>query len=236
MKLILMRITIITMVTLGLSCSQSKETHLIGKVKELRKGVIYLKKVENNKLIIIDSVYLKGSDSFDFKLDIDEPDVYHLHLDKKDGIAFNDFVEVFLEPSKIVNVTTSLNKFKKELIITGSENHKRFSEFKKINNQFSKQRFSLLKANIRAVKNNNKDSINLIANQLENSLKRKYLYTVNFALANKNYEVAPYTVLREIKDINVKYLDTIYNSLEKRIQVSKYGKKLKKLIKRKNSV
>ncbi|WP_316931602.1 hypothetical protein [Flavimarina sp. Hel_I_48] len=66
---------------------------------------------------------------------------------------------------------------------------------------------------------------------MQDLVRRKYLYTVNFAMNNKNLEVAPYLAISEIFDANVKYLDTIYKALEPDIRKSKYGKTLKGFIK-----
>jgi len=54
---------------------------------------------------------------------------------------------------------------------------------------------------------------------------------VNFALNNKDYEVAPYLAVSEIFDANIKYLDTIQKSLSPEVRDSKYGKSLTDFIK-----
>lgn len=236
MKSKILRLAIVIAITFSLySCTKKQtETHFTGTIKGLSKGTVYLKKVEDTTLVVLDSISLKGSDSFDFKVNISEPDLYYLHLDKKDGIEFNDLIEVFLEPSKTIHLTTQLDKFDGKLVVKGSENHSRLETFKKVNNNFNKKRFSLLSANLEAVKNNNQDSIALIYSQVEKIIKHKYLYTVNFALTNKEYEVAPYVVMKEIKDAQIKYLDTVYNSLGVKAKVSKYGKQLKDLIAERN--
>lgn len=223
---------LLLLVLIILGCSKSnKSTHFYGKIKGLSKGIVYLKKADSSQVTIIDSVFLKATNEFNFDLKIPEPDVYHLHLDKKDGIEFNDYLEVFLEPSEAaIKLYTSLNKFDKNVVVTGSENHRLYSIFKKNTSNFNKQRFSLLKANIEAVKNKHQDSITLTYNKLQKNLKYKYLYTVNFAKTYSNYEVAPYVMVRECKDVNVKYLDTVYNSLSNTVKTSKYGKQLKRLI------
>ena len=61
-------------------------------------------------------------------------------------------------------------------------------------------------------------------------LKRKYLYTTNFAVNNAKYEVSPYVALADIYDINLKYLDTIQKSLSPQVAKSLYGKKLNQYI------
>jgi len=54
---------------------------------------------------------------------------------------------------------------------------------------------------------------------------------VNFAINNKDLEVAPYIVLSEAFDANTKYLDTVYKALNRKVKKSMYGKKLEDLIK-----
>jgi len=232
MKLLSIRLAIVATTIFGLFSCNNKgfETRFKGTIKGLSKGTIYLKKVEDTVLVVLDSANLKGSDSFDFKLNISEPDVYYLHLDKKDGIKYNDLIEVFLEQTETISLTTQLDKFNRKLVVKGSKNHQLFETYKKVNSEFNKKRFSLLRSNFDAVKNNNQDSIKLIYDQLNKTLKHKYLYTINFALRNKDYHVAPYVVVKEIADVNTKYLDTVYNSLAVSIKGSKYGKQLKELI------
>ena len=52
------------------------------------------------------------------------------------------------------------------------------------------------------------------------------MFATNFALNNRDFEVAPYIALSEIYDINVKYLDTIQKSMSPKVAKSLYGKKL----------
>ena len=56
------------------------------------------------------------------------------------------------------------------------------------------------------------------------------MYTINFAINNKDSEVAPYLALSEIYDANIKYLDTINNQLTPKVKASKYGKQLQDYI------
>ena len=48
---------------------------------------------------------------------------------------------------------------------------------------------------------------------------------------NSDYEIAPYLVLSEAYDANIKYLDTVYHGLSPRVKDSKYGKELEAYIK-----
>lgn len=81
-----------------------------------------------------------------------------------------------------------------------------------------------------AYKNNKADEMNKIELQQQDILKRKYLYTTNFAVNHADYEVAPYVALAEIYDINLKFLDTIQKSMTPKVSKSLYGKKLNNFI------
>ena len=48
---------------------------------------------------------------------------------------------------------------------------------------------------------------------------------------NKDYEVAPYLAVSEIFDANIKFLDTIQESLPPKVRDSKYGKSLEEFLK-----
>jgi hypothetical protein len=61
-------------------------------------------------------------------------------------------------------------------------------------------------------------------------IRRKYLYTINFAVSHNTSEVAPYLAVTLIANANPKFLDTIYNSLQGNLKSSLYGKQLKAII------
>jgi hypothetical protein len=75
-----------------------------------------------------------------------------------------------------------------------------------------------------------------IAKEQDLVTKRRYLYAVNFALNNKEYEVAPFIALSEIPDVNLKYLDTIQKMMTPKVAKSMYGKKLKDFYKERRKV
>jgi len=80
------------------------------------------------------------------------------------------------------------------------------------------------------IKSGDTMKINNVQKKSDNLLKRRYLFTVNFALNNKTSEVAPYLALNEIYNANIKLLDTINNSLAAHVKTSKYGKDLQQFI------
>lgn len=79
--------------------------------------------------------------------------------------------------------------------------------------------------------NDNQDTLALKLKREQSALiSSKYLATINFAINHNNLEVAPYLMLSEAFNSNIKYLDTVYNTLTPKIKDSKYGKELKSFI------
>jgi hypothetical protein len=58
---------------------------LSGNIKGLKKGMIYLQKLEDSTLINLDSALIDGISTFNFKEVIKEPEVMYLYLNLKDG-------------------------------------------------------------------------------------------------------------------------------------------------------
>mgnify|MGYP001270796284 CR=1 FL=1 len=226
------RLTILSLVSLFLlaSCSKDGDFTLTGKVNGLKKGKIYLQRIEDTSLVTIDSVIVDGDPTFEFITDLKEPQIVYLALEKVDAYEYDDRIMIFAEPGQMT-VNTSLKNFESQAAITGSQNQQKLDEYTKIIRRFNDQNLDLIKKSFEVRKEGWEDSIVFYDTKLQNLTKRKYLYTVNFALNNKEYEVAPYLAVSEIFDANVKYLDTIYSSLKPKIRRSKYGKALKDYIK-----
>ena len=89
---------------------------------------------------------------------------------------------------------------------------------------------TLIEKKFNAIKSNNTKAIDSLNAKQDSNTKRRYLFATNFAINNKNYEIAPYIALSEIYDINIKYLDTIQKSMSPKVAQSLYGKKLTKYV------
>ena len=225
-----MKYSIITLFSLLLLVSCGKEEtktnlHITGNIKGLQKGTLYIQKVEDSSLVIIDTIVFNGDSKFTSDLDIKSPEMYYLFLDRGVTNSIDNSLPFFAEPGNI-NIDTSLKFFFADVKITGSKNQDKYDEYKKIVSRFNDQNLSLteLKFKSFAAKDTKKlDSIEQVQNGIT---KRRYLFTTNFAITNKDYEVTPYVVLTDIADINLKFLDTIHKSMTPKVLQSKYGKEL----------
>ncbi len=84
--------------------------------------------------------------------------------------------------------------------------------------------------NFKAQKDNNQKKSDSLRQVSEAEVRRRYLYSINFALSHLDSEVTPYITLTDLVNANIKYLDTINNSLTDKVKNSLYGKKLDQFI------
>lgn len=214
-----------------ISCNNKPETNLqiTGTVKGLQKGTLYLRKLGDSTYSTIDSMKIDGKSEFESNINLKSPEMLYLFLDRGETNSGDNNLMFFAEPGKI-NIATDLEYFYSNAVVTGSKNNELYENYKKISSKYNEQQLELTVAKIKALKNK---QTNLIASIQEKSnaiLKKKYLYAINFAVANKDYEVAPYVALTEINDATIKYLDTIQKSMSPKVAKSRYGVLLTKYI------
>lgn len=221
-------------ITSLIGCNETKDTdvmNLTGTVKGLKKGTILFQKFEDTVLVTIDSVLVDGNSSFKFSDNVESPEIYYLYVRLKDGSLKDDRITFFAENSDI-NITTNLKNFGSAAVITGSENDKAYRDYLKLKDRYVIRNLSLIEERLKL--DLNKNVSDSTAQDIENRQRalnsNKYFATINFALNHNDYELAPYLVLSEVYDANIKYLDTVYNKLTPKIKDSKYGKELESFI------
>ncbi|SHE47650.1 protein of unknown function [Psychroflexus salarius] len=230
------KITITLMTFIGiLSCTnQENQLHVNGKIEGLKKGTLYLQSFQDSSFYNLDSITFKGSDEFNLNSQISEPQILALKLNDKSKDEDFKRLYFFGDPNEAYTVNTTLDGFiVNQEISTKSDNQQKLEEFNAMLKQFNDENLNLIATSLE--QENNKtiapQKQDSLQKRYNNLLKRKYLYTVNFAINNKDLEVAPYVMLTEAYNANVTYLDTVYKSLKPKIQKSKYGKQLSDLIK-----
>lgn len=212
------------------ACNNKKEPELIVKtnIRGLKKGTVYLKQVIDTSMTIMDSVTINGESLLELHTEINEPDMFYLFLDKNS--TNEDYISFFADKG-ITEINTTLKNFVFDAKIKGSKHQKVYEEYKKVISNFNTRNLNLIKEKFEAHKKKDSTKINSIKELSDKNLKRKYLYTVNFALNNKDSELAPYLTLTEIYNAKIDLLDTINKSLSPHVKASKYGKKLDNYIK-----
>lgn len=224
MKKILLALSIL----LTISCTKETSNFTLkGNIKGLKKGTVYLEREQDSTYKILDSLEINGNPDFELHYNLEEPEVLYLRLNKNDD---DEGIVTFFADKGITEINSTLKNFNFNAKIKGSKQQELLEEYIAIMSKFNDQNLDLIKESFEPKKENDTTS-NIDYEEKYNSiLKRKYLYTINFAVTHNTSEVSPYLAVTEIADANPKFLDTIYNSLEANLKTSLYGKKLKALI------
>ncbi len=210
-----------------ISCGGNEESTMTvsGKVKGLKKGMLYLQKIPDSTLVTIDSVEIADDESFTFTTELESPEIYYLYLNKDDNNEINDRIIFFGEPG-IITINTSWNTFDLNAKIEGSETHKRLEEYQDMMSKFNSKSLDYLQAIFDPKIKNDSVAMDSIQKLKDLNTLGEYRYAINFALFNKNSCIAPYIALKEVPNANIKFLDSINNSLAPDVANSKYGKAL----------
>ena len=217
------KILVIGLLLLIVACSKEKELGNMvvqGKIKGIKKGTLYLKKMRDTLIVSVDSIRLFGKDSFTLSDNITSPEMYFLSLDQ------NQSTLSFFGEEGIITINDQVEKFGISPVIEGSINQKILESYKEVAKKFQGKQLDLLAANMQAQKDRDLETSQSLRKKAEKQNLKKYIYTINFALNNVDTEAAAYITLTELVNANVKYLDSINNSLTEKVQQSYYGKKL----------
>jgi len=213
-----------------ISCAKKEdEMILTGNVKGLKKGTLLLQKIKDSSLITVDSLLVNGASNFVFSETISEPELYYLHVKVDHGIIRDDRISFFAEASEMT-LHTNLDNFVVDAKITGSKNQEKLVEYQKILDRYSDQSLELIEKSFNAQRDGNDSIVASIEKTQQSIIAKKYLATISYALANTDYEIAPYLMVNAVSNARLKYLDSVYNTLSPKIKDSKYGKDLESLI------
>ena len=210
------------------SCNQNEKSNfkdfmiVKGSIKGLRKGKLYLQRIKDTMLINLDSAYVDGSPEFRFQTPIKTPEVFYLYLNKDDGDSLNDRILFFGEKGTI-EINTLLKTFESSAKISGSKNQELLQKYQSMSRRFNDKNLDLLKDLYVAKGKKQIERVDTLEKKIASLLKRRYLYTINFAAQNPDQNLAPYLAITEVYDANLTLLDSIANKLTNKVKASKYG-------------
>jgi len=190
-----------------------------GSIKGFQKGTLYLQHVQDTNYVTLDSLVMNSTTDFRLGCNLDQIEMLYLTLSEDinaDRISF-------FGSNGETQINTTLKHFKYDAQIEGGPQQELLESYYKNINLFKEQRLKFIEEKLNAQLKSDVTLANEIQLQIDNVTRRSYLYSINFAINNKNSEVAPYIALSEVYNANVKYLDTINSVLPKNIADSKYG-------------
>ena len=141
------KILVIGLLFLIVACSKEKELGNMvvqGKIKGIKKGTLYLKKMRDTLIVSVDSIRLFGKDSFTLTDNITSPEMYFLTLDQ------NQSTLSFFGEEGNITVNDQIEKFGISPRIEGSNNQKILEKYKEVANKFQDKQLDLLAANMQA--------------------------------------------------------------------------------------
>lgn len=209
---------------------EGANVHITGNIEGLGQGKLYIQKIQDSTLVVLDSIQIKGDSHFESHLQLDSPEMLYLFLDRGQTNSIDNSLPFFAEPGTI-SIETTLKHFFADAKIKGSKNHDLWVEFNKINKRFNDENLNLIEKRLKNDLKPNQKTADSIETAYQKLLIRKYRYTANYAVTHGEYEIAPYLALSEIADITLPYLDTIQKSMKPKVATSKYGKMLTSYLK-----
>jgi hypothetical protein len=225
------KLLVIILLVSIVACSGEKEQgNMIvqGQIKGLKKGTLYLQKMVDTLVVSVDSISVLGQDTFTLSDDVDSPEMYYLNFDTNNSQQ----KIMFFGQQGTITINDEVKSFGVNTKIEGSANQKVYEDYLKVTNKFQGKQLDLLEANFKALKAEDQKAVDSIREVSERYVKRKYLYTIQFALQHPDSEATPYIALTELQAANVKYLDSINNNLSEKVKKSTYGKQLDEFIAR----
>jgi len=211
------------LITLLVSCSSpKKDMQVTVEVKNLKKGTLYLERVQDSVLVAVDSIFLGREEAVVLQADLDHPELFYIILNRNQTNDIDNRIPFFGHAGEI-SIQTTLDDYVTKAEVSGSPTQEIYNAYLRVIRQFNNEELDLLAAYLQAQISQNSDSLALVEQQTASLSKRKILFTVNFAVNNANSVVAPYLALSELPKVSKSFLDTIAASMSDDVANSRYG-------------
>jgi len=137
---------------------------------------------------------------------------------------------LFFGEEGMITINDDVDEFGIQPIITGSKNQEVLDKYNVVGRRFQSDRLDFIKKDFDAKRAKDNDLVQKLENDYKKMVRRRVLFTTNFAITNADLEVAPYIALTEMYDASLKMLDTVNNSLTPRAKNSVYGKRFQEYL------
>ena len=212
---------LIIIFTIVCSCLSDKdEINISGEIKGLNNSFIYLIQPDSNTLLDSSKVV---NEKFNLTAYINEPLELVLKIQSKDSENSFGFIS---EPSAKIIFTSSKEKFEFNGKI---ENSKLNYEFEKLNshiNRYNDIDLQMLEQQIQASIEKNKKKYDSLNEERLKVDQKKILFIVNYCLNNNTNILSPYLAYKYKNNINLSFLENIYQNLSEEMKETYYGRKL----------
>jgi hypothetical protein len=210
---------------LGSCSSPKKDMQVQVFVQDLKKGTLFLEREQDSLLVVVDSIQINKEKPIVLEADLQHPELFYLLLDRNKADDVDNRIPFFGEAGNL-SIQTNLDDYVTNAEIVGSSTQDLFNSYNKVINRFNNEELDLIAAYLQAQIRKNNDSLALIDKQSTNLIKRKILFTANFAVNNSNSVIAPYLALYKLTSDSRSLLDTIAASMTDDVRNSSYGREL----------
>ena len=210
---------------LGSCSSPKKDMQVRVEVKDLKKGKLFLERVQDSGLVAVDSIFLGREEAVVLQADLDHPELFYIFLDRNETDDIDNRIPFFGQAGE-VSIQTTLDDYVTKAEVSGSPTQEIYNSYLRVIRRFNTEELDLFAAYLQAQLSENTDSLAIVEQQTASLSKRKILFTVNFAVNNSNSVVSPYLALSELSTVSKSLLDTIAASMSEDVANSRYGKLL----------
>ena len=168
-------ITKLFLITLLGSCSApKKDMQVTVEVKGLKKGSLYLERVQDSVLLAVDSVFLGREESVVLQADLDHPELFYILLDRNQTDDIDNRIPFFGQAGEI-SIQTTLDDYVTKAQVSGSPTQEIYNSYLGVIRQFNNEELDLIAAYLKAQISENVDSLALVEQQTSSLSKRKIL-------------------------------------------------------------
>ena len=126
------------------------------KLKDLKKGTLYLQKMKDTVLVSVDSMALLGSDKFTLSDNIESPVMYYITFDENT----RDKRLMFFGEKGEITINDKLEEFGFSPKIKGSKNQEVMNKFRDIDRKFKEKNLDFIKQDVEARQAKDEELIN----------------------------------------------------------------------------
>jgi hypothetical protein len=203
------------------SCLSDKdEINISGEIKGLNNSFIYLIQPNSNTLLDSSKVV---NEKFNLTAYINEPLELVLKIQSKDSENIFSFIS---EPSAKIIFTSSKEKFEFNGKIENSDLNYEFEKLNSHINRYNDIDLQILEQLIQASIENNKKKYDSLNEERLKVDQKKILFIVNYCLNNNTNILSPYLAYKYKNNINLGFLENIYQNLSEEMRETYYGRKL----------
>ena len=211
-------------------CNKNEYLKIQGTIPDAEGKYLILENIEINTPIVLDSIKIKKSGHFEFKVPVKEPDFYQIRLSKE------NFISLLAEPGEKINLKFQGNDLSNNYEVSGSEGSVLVQELDVQLRQTLHKMDSITELYKSAMNTADFDSLSITLNQSYNELineQRKFLigFILNHlsSLASikalyQKYNPETY-ILNDVKDYQ--YLKLVTDTLSAHYPDSKHTKALR---------